>query len=106
GHPVSPPAPGAPLRAVPRGPQLLLKGTKVDGVYSSDPVEDATAVLFERLSYEEVLQRGLKVMDATAIAFCREHRLPIRVFNLLRPGMVRRAILEEDVGTLVCPADR
>ena len=91
----------AALRAVEIGADALLKGTKVDGVYSGDPMQDPTAKLFRRLTYLDVLSRGLRVMDSTAISLCMENVLPIIVFNLNRSGNLRRVVDREDVGTLV-----
>jgi uridylate kinase len=92
----------ASLRAAEVGADLVLKATKVDGVYSADPLRDPSAQRFSRLSYEEVLRRDLKVMDATAIILCRDHDIPIRVFDMGKPGAVRRVVMGEDEGTLVC----
>ena len=91
----------ASLRAVEIGASVLLKGTRVDGVYSEDPEKNPRAQLFDAIDYEEVLRRDLRVMDATAIALCMEHRMPIRVFNMQREGNIRRSLLLEEVGTLV-----
>ncbi|MFN0057414.1 MAG: UMP kinase [Planctomycetota bacterium] len=93
----------ASLRAVELGATLLLKGTKVDGVYSGDPARDPQARRFDRISFSDVLAQGLGVMDATAIAMCREYALPIRVFRCLDSGSIRRALLGESLGTLVAP---
>jgi uridylate kinase len=81
--------------------EVILKGTKVDGVYDSDPMVNPNAVKFETLEYLEFLQRGLAVMDATAVSLCMENRLPILVFDLRREGNIRRALLGEPIGTLV-----
>ena len=91
----------AALRAVEIGAQALLKGTKVDGVYSGDPMVDPKATFFRRLNYLDVLSRGLRVMDSTAISLCMENTLPIIVFNLNRHGNLKRVVLGEEVGTLV-----
>ena len=91
----------AALRAVEIGAQALLKGTKVDGVYSGDPMVDPKATFFKRLNYLDVLSRGLRVMDSTAISLCMENTLPIIVFNLNRHGNLKRVVLGEEVGTLV-----
>jgi len=91
----------AALRAVEIGAEVLLKATKVDGVYDKDPVEHADAVRFGRLDYVEVLSRNLRVMDATAVSLCRENQLPIVVFELARKGNVRNVILGEEVGTVI-----
>src|SRR5204862_183561 len=81
--------------------EAILKGTKVDGVYDSDPKVNPDAVRFERLEYIEVLQRGLGVMDATAISLCMENRLPILVFDLFTEGNIKRILLGDPIGTLV-----
>jgi uridylate kinase len=82
--------------------QALLKGTKVDGVYDSDPRTNPGATRYPRLDYGEYLSRGLKVMDATAVALCRDNKLPIVVFELMEPGNVVRAVRGEPIGTLLC----
>ena len=79
----------------------IMKGTKVDGVYTADPMRDPDAHKFETIEYTEVLTRGLEVMDATAISLCRENNLPIIVFDFRREGNIRRAIVGEPIGTLV-----
>jgi uridylate kinase len=91
----------ASLRGVEIGAEVVLKGTKVDGVYSADPIFTPDAERYSRLSYDQVLERKLQVMDATAIVLCREHNLPLRVFNMNKPGALRRIALGEDEGTLV-----
>ena len=83
------------------GAEIILKGTKVDGVYSADPKKDKNAKRFEKLRYIDVLKKGLKVMDATAISLCMDNELPIIVFDLLRSGNIRRVITGEKIGTLV-----
>ena len=85
--------------------QAILKGTQVDGVYDRDPRDDADAQRFEEIDFLSVLNRGLKVMDATAISLCMDNHLPIVVFELLREGNIRRVVRGEDVGTLVRPAN-
>jgi uridylate kinase len=89
-------------RALEIGAQALLKGTKVDGVYDSDPRTNPEATRYPRLDYGEYLSRGLKVMDATAVALCRDNKLPIVVFELMKPGNVVRAVRGEPIGTLLC----
>jgi uridylate kinase len=89
------------LRAVETGCQVLLKATKVEGVYSADPVRDHQAVLHRRLSYQQVLDRGLRIMDLTAITLAMENRLPIVVFNVRTPGNLERVVRGEPTGTLV-----
>ncbi len=91
----------AALRAAEIGAEIVLKATKVDGVYDSDPLRNPEAVKLQRLTYIEALQRGLKVMDATAISLCMENCLPIVVFNLKQPGAVRAILEGKQVGTLV-----
>jgi len=91
----------AALRAVEIGAEAILKGTKVDGVYSGDPMENPDAERYERLSYMDVISRGLRVMDSTAVSLCMENRLPIIVFNLNQRGTLRRLILGDRVGTVV-----
>ncbi len=91
----------AALRAVEIGADVILKATKVDGVYDRDPMKDRKAKKFRELSYLEILKRRLQVMDATAISLCMDNRLPIVVFNLTRPGNIRRVILGEKIGTQV-----
>ena len=91
----------AALRAIEIDAQLLLKATKVDGIYSADPVKDPTAQHYPRLTFDRVLTERLNVMDATAIVMCRDHNLPLRVFNLNASGQLLRAARGEDVGTLV-----
>ena len=91
----------AALRAVEIDADAILKGTKVDGVYDSDPLHNPKAKRFEHLTYMEVVKRRLKVMDATAVTLCMENNLPIIVFNLKTPGNFRRVVLGENVGTKV-----
>ncbi|HTW74249.1 MAG TPA: UMP kinase [Steroidobacteraceae bacterium] len=91
----------ASLRAVEIEAQLLLKATKVNGIYSEDPLLNPAAERYTRLTYDRVLDERLNVMDATAIVMCRDYRLPVRVFNLGSPGDLLRIVRGEDVGTLV-----
>ena len=91
----------AALRAIEVGAQLLLKATKVDGVYSADPKKVAGAERFERLSYDQVIERKLAVMDTAAIALCRDHRLPLRIYDMGVPGNLMRIMRGEPLGTLV-----
>ena len=88
-------------RALEIGADALLKGTKVDGVYTADPVLDASAERFDEIEYVEVLKEGYQVMDATAISLCMENKLPIIVFNLREEGNIRRVVNGEPIGTLV-----
>jgi uridylate kinase len=91
----------ASLRAIEIDADLLVKATKVDGVYDSDPMLNPAARRYDRLTYDEVLDRRLNVMDATAIVLCRDHDLPLRVINLNEPGALVRAAVGDDIGTLV-----
>jgi len=91
----------ASLRGIEVGADVVIKGTKVDGVYSSDPVKDPAAVLYEKLSYDEVINDRLAVMDTTAIVLCRDNKIPIRVFNMNKQGALMRVIMGENEGTLV-----
>ena len=89
------------LRAVEIGAEVILKATKVDGIYTADPGKDPSAVKLAHLGYIEVLNRGLQVMDTTAISLCMDNKLPIVVFNLKTPGNIKRAIAGEPIGSLV-----
>ena len=91
----------AALRAMEVGAEVVLKATKVDGIYSADPKEDPKAEMFKEVSYLEVLQKGLKVMDSTAISLCMDNGLPIIVFNLNEKGGLKRIVQGEKIGTLV-----
>ncbi|HEY9151028.1 MAG TPA: UMP kinase [Gammaproteobacteria bacterium] len=91
----------ASLRAIEIGADLMLKATKVDGVYNADPLKDPSATRYERLSFDEAIEQRLAVMDTTALVLCRDQHMPIRVFNMHQPGNLARIIQGEDVGTLV-----
>jgi uridylate kinase len=91
----------AALRAMEIKADVILKGTKVDGIYTADPMIDKDATRFDRISYLEVIDKGLRVMDATAITLCMDNRLPIIIFNLRTPGNLRRTIMGEHVGSVV-----
>jgi uridylate kinase len=91
----------AALRAMEIKADVILKATKVDGIYNADPMTHPDATRFDRISYLQVLEQGLKVMDATAISLCMDNELPIVVFNLRTPGNIRRAVIGEPVGSLV-----
>jgi uridylate kinase len=91
----------AALRGAEMGVQVVLKATKVDGVYSADPKKDPAATRYARLTFDEALTRRLQIMDATAFALCRDQKLPIKVFDINKPGALRRVIAGEDEGTLV-----
>jgi len=91
----------ASLRAMEIGAEVILKGTKVEGVYDADPILNKRARRFDQLTYFEVLKRQLKIMDATAISLCMSYRIPIIVFNLKKRGNIKRIVLGERVGTIV-----
>lgn len=91
----------AALRGAEIGAEIVLKATKVDGIYTADPKLDPNATMFEQLTFDQALRANLKVMDATAFALCREQGLPIKVFNINKKGALRRVIMGENEGTLV-----
>ncbi len=91
----------AALRAIEVGAQLLLKATKVDGIFSADPKHDPTATRYDTLTFNEVLQRELKVMDTSAFSLCRDHGVPLRIYNMTVPGNLMRIVHGENIGTLV-----
>ncbi|MEE2959411.1 MAG: UMP kinase [Myxococcota bacterium] len=91
----------ASLRANEINAEVILKATKVDGVYDSDPVKNPAATKFDKLSYLDVLQKNLSVMDSTAISLCRDNQLPIIIFNMQESGNIRRVVLGESIGTIV-----
>lgn len=91
----------AALRGAEIGAEIVLKATKVDGVYSADPKIDPTATRYATISFDEAISQNLGIMDATAFALCRDQKLPIRVFSILKSGALRRAVIGEDEGTLV-----
>ena len=91
----------AALRGAEIGAEIVLKATKVDGIYTADPKKDPSATRYSRISFDEAIMRRLEVMDATAFALCRDQNLPIRVFSINKPGALSRAIGGEDEGTLV-----
>ena len=92
---------GSALRGIEIEAEVMMKGTRVDGVYTADPEKDPTATKFDEISYDEVLQRGLKVMDITATAMCKENKLPIYVFNMDIYGNLAKVLEGEPIGTLV-----
>jgi len=92
---------GSSLRGIEIEADIMLKGTRVDGVYTADPEKDPTATKFEEITFDEIYNRGLKVMDLTATTMCKENNLPIYVFNMDVPGNLRRVIDGEPIGTLV-----
>ena len=91
----------AALRGAEIGAELVLKATKVDGVYTADPHKDPTATRYAKLSFDEAMVRNLGIMDATAFALCRDQKLPVKVFSIFKPGALKRVVLGEDEGTLV-----
>ena len=91
----------AALRANELGAKVLLKATKVDGVYSDDPNKNAAAVRYTRLSYDDVIQKGLKILDVAAVTLCKDSHIPIIVFNLKREGNIRRVVAGEEIGTRI-----
>ncbi|MDP2652633.1 MAG: UMP kinase [Candidatus Omnitrophota bacterium] len=91
----------AALRAAEIDADVIMKATKVDGVYTADPMKDKTAKKFQELRFIDVLKKNLKVMDATAISMCMDNNLPIVVFDLLKPGNIKKAVLGEKIGTIV-----
>lgn len=91
----------ASLRGIEINANAVLKATKVDGVYSADPAKVADAAFHPRLTYDEVLQRKLNVMDATAIVLCRDNHMPVRVFNITKPGALQRVVMRGDEGTVI-----
>ncbi len=91
----------AALRGSEIGAEIVLKATKVDGIYTADPKKDPAATRFARISFDEAIGRDLKVMDATAFALCRDQRLPINVFSIFKAGGLKRVVMGEDEGTLV-----
>ena len=91
----------AALRGAEIGGEMVLKATKVDGVYSADPKKDPTATRYDKITFDEAMARNLGIMDATAFALCRDQKLPIKVFSIVKPGALKRAVLGQDEGTLV-----
>ena len=91
----------ASLRAIEISAELLIKATKVDGVYSSDPVKNNDAIRYETLNYDDVIERKLNVMDTTAVVLCRENKIPLRILDMTKPGVLLRAAMGENEGTLV-----
>ena len=92
---------GSSLRGIEIEADVMLKGTRVDGIYTADPEKDPTATKFDDITYDEVISRGLKVMDITASAMCRENKLPIYVFNMDKVGNLKRVLDGEEIGTFV-----
>ncbi|AEP36656.1 uridylate kinase [Taylorella asinigenitalis 14/45] len=91
----------AALRGAEIGAQIVLKATKVDGIYTADPKKDSSATRYSSITFDEALSKKLEIMDATAFALCRDQKLPIKVFSINKPGALQRVVLGEDEGTLV-----
>jgi len=91
----------AALRGTEIGAEMVLKATKVDGVYTDDPQKNPAATRYDKLSFDEAIIKNLKIMDATAFALCRDQKLPITVFSIFKPGAMKRVVMGEDEGTLV-----
>ncbi|MBS1187814.1 MAG: kinase [Burkholderiaceae bacterium] len=91
----------AALRGSEIGAEIVLKATKVDGVYTADPMKDSTATRYSTISFDEAINKHLDVMDATAFALCRDQKMPVKVFSITKPGALKRIVMGEDEGTLV-----
>lgn len=91
----------AALRAMEIGAEVILKGTKVDGIYDKDPIKYPDAKKFDQLTFFEVIEKGLKVMDATAVTLCMDHNLPIKVFNIKEKGNIKKVVFGESIGTFI-----
>ena len=91
----------ASLRAIEINADLLIKATKVDGVYSADPIKHSDAAFYPRLTYDQALDQRLNVMDATALVLCRDHKMPLRVMNVFQPGAIMKVVQGEDIGSLI-----
>ena len=91
----------ASLRAIELGAEIMLKGTKVDGIYNKDPVKNKDATLYNEISYSEIIAKNLAVMDATAVVMCQENKMPLKVFNILKNGNLKNVILDDKIGTKI-----
>ena len=91
----------ASLRAIELSAEIMLKGTKVDGIYNKDPVKYSDASLYKEISYKDVIAQNLAVMDATAVVMCQENNMPLKVFNILKDGNLKKAILDDKIGTKI-----
>jgi uridylate kinase len=91
----------AALRGAEMGVEVVLKATKVDGIYTSDPKKDPTATRYDTITFDEAIIKNLQIMDATAFALCRDRKLPIKVFSILKPGALKRVVMGDSEGTLV-----
>ena len=101
GNPFFPPDTAAALRGAEIGADIVLKATKVDGVYSADPKKDPLATRYTNITFDEVIGKNLEVMDATAFALCRDQKLPIKIFSIFKLGALKRVVMGDDEGTLV-----
>ena len=88
-------------RAIELGAEIMLKGTKVDGIYDKDPVKNKDATLYKEISYSEIIAKNLAVMDATAVVMCQENKMPLKVFNILKNGNLKNVILDDKIGTKI-----
>ena len=91
----------ASLRAIELNAEIMLKGTKVDGIYDKDPIVNSDAILYKTISYSEILKNNLEVMDATGVIICKENNMPLKVFNILEKGNLKKAILSDKIGTII-----
>ena len=91
----------ASLRAIELGAEIMLKGTKVDGIFDKDPVKYKDASLYKKISYQDIISKNLAVMDATAVVMCQENKMPLKVFNILKNGNLKKAILDDKIGTKI-----
>ena len=91
----------ASLRAIELGAEIMMKGTKVDGIYDKDPVKFSDAKLYKEISYDEIISKNLAVMDATAVVMCQENNMPLKVFNILKNGNLKNVILDDKIGTKI-----
>ena len=91
----------ASLRAIELGAEIMLKGTKVDGIFDKDPIKHQDAILYKEISYQDIISKNLAVMDATAVVMCQENGMPLKVFNILKNGNLKKAILDDKIGTKI-----
>tara|TARA_B110000008_G_scaffold253851_1_gene269403 strand:- start:50 stop:763 length:714 start_codon:yes stop_codon:yes gene_type:complete len=91
----------ASLRAIELNAGLMLKGTKVDGIYDSDPIKNSNATIYKNITYKEIIEKRLSVMDTTAVIMCQDHKMPLKVFNVLTPGNLKNVIHDDSIGTII-----
>jgi len=91
----------ASLRAIELNAEIMLKGTKVDGIYDSDPVKNKDAKIFKSITYSDIIKKNLSVMDTTAVVMCQEHKMPLRVFNILTEGNLKKVLHDDNIGTKI-----